>query len=346
MTTCAPLTDAPGAVQLTFFLVESPAKDSVELEKGSESSTPATSGQTRSASSKSAARRGTSSKTWTALLRSTIGASFSKTLRRQGTMLAGVCYPLEMWVLPTCESGSGCSQRIPTPCAGDGKNTANATCGRSNPNSKHVVGLTLVDFGRLWPTPAASLGDHGGRVTPSKAREGGTLIEALSARTRWPTPQALDGVKAPKCYAGGNPSLPFAAKTWPTPTASIGTSGAMDANLRKARGQTAGLHDAVRTWATPQARDHRTGAASAATHAKNSRPLSEQVGDLLNPTWVEWLMGWPIDWTNPDGGPSSEDFHAWLDLNRTALAAFVASATVKWPSARPQPGASSEVHDG
>jgi hypothetical protein len=30
---------------------------------------------------------------------------------------------------------------------------------------------------------------------------------------------------------------------------------------------------------------------------RNSRPLSEQVGGQLNPTWVEWLMGWPIEWT-------------------------------------------------
>jgi hypothetical protein len=25
--------------------------------------------------------------------------------------------------------------------------------------------------------------------------------------------------------------------------------------------------------------------------------LSEQIGGLLNPRWVEWLMGWPIGWT-------------------------------------------------
>jgi hypothetical protein len=51
-------------------------------------------------------------------------------------------------------------------------------------------------------------------------------------------------------------------------------------------------------WATPTARDWRSGKASAATHARNSRPLSEQVGGLLNPMWVEWLMGWPAGWTD------------------------------------------------
>jgi len=43
----------------------------------------------------------------------------------------------------------------------------------------------------MFPTPSASLGEHGGLVTPAKAREGGTLIEALSARLR-PTRTARD----------------------------------------------------------------------------------------------------------------------------------------------------------
>jgi len=48
---------------------------------------------------------------------------------------------------------------------------------------------------------------------------------------------------------------------------------------------------------TPTARDWRSGKASDATMARNARPLSEHVGGLLNPTWVEWLMGWPLKWT-------------------------------------------------
>ena len=39
----------------------------------------------------------------------------------------------------------------------------------------------------LWPTPTATLGSNGGAITPQKAREGGTLIEAVSNRM-WPTP--------------------------------------------------------------------------------------------------------------------------------------------------------------
>ena len=61
-------------------------------------------------------------------------------------------------------------------------------------------------------------------------------------------------------------------------------------------------------YATPSARDWRDGRASEATHAKNSRPLNEQIvameasGDTtqptsLNPAWVEWLQGFPPGWT-------------------------------------------------
>lgn len=88
---------------------------------------------------------------------------------------------------------------------------------------------------------------------------------------------------------------------------------------------------------TPTARDWRSGKASEATHARNSRPLNEvvmrmwatptvkgdynraglsatsgdglatQVGGALNPTWVEWLMGYPEGWTALDASemPSS-----------------------------------------
>jgi hypothetical protein len=66
--------------------------------------------------------------------------------------------------------------------------------------------------------------------------------------------------------------------------------------------------------ATPTARDWRSGKASEATHAKNSRPLSEQVGGALNPTWVEWLMGFPLEWT-ACGRWGTRRFQRWLRLH-------------------------------
>jgi len=341
-TTSEPSTVAPGAGQLTFLPAEFLAKASPAPVSNSENSTPETSGPTLCASCGNVARPGSSSKTWTALHRSTIGVSFSKTLRRLGTMLAGVCSPPEMWVLPTCVSGFGFS--LPTPKATDG------THGGPNQTQHGKPGLS--NLANRWPTPTASDG-HGAGINQHTA----TLDREVKRQSRWPTPRCADGMSHPlrdpatiqAADAERGRTHPsrledaVSVARWPTPRA----------NDAEKRGQLApdprnGLPMAVQ-WATPQARDHRSGKSSAATHDKNSQPLSEQVGDLLNPTWVEWLMGWPIDWTKPptpnaaDGGPSKEDFRAWLESNRTALTAFVDSAMVKWPSVVQSPSNSSVV---
>jgi hypothetical protein len=31
---------------------------------------------------------------------------------------------------------------------------------------------------------------------------------------------------------------------------------------------------------------------------RNTKPLNAEVGGQLNPMWVEWLMGWPLGWTD------------------------------------------------
>lgn len=92
---------------------------------------------------------------------------------------------------------------------------------------------------------------------------------------------------------------------WPTPRATDHKGGhGKTGNRTEMASRMAGwtLPEAVKTWATPQARDWKSGKSSAETYAGNSRPLSEQVGlaedgGQLNPQWVEWLMGWPVGWT-------------------------------------------------
>jgi hypothetical protein len=98
------------------------------------------------------------------------------------------------------------------------------------------------------------------------------------------------------------PSMPDTDETecglLPTPAAtSYGT------NQGGAAGRVGPIRPSLATmarknlWPTATSRDWRSGKASAATHARNSRPLSEQVGGSLNPAWVEWLMGYPAEWT-------------------------------------------------
>ena len=59
------------------------------------------------------------------------------------------------------------------------------------------------------------------------------------------------------------------------------------------------LSNAVK-YATPQSRDWRSpaGKLDRWNNPDRSRNLNDQIGGQLNPNWVEWLMGWPIGWTD------------------------------------------------
>jgi hypothetical protein len=72
------------------------------------------------------------------------------------------------------------------------------------------------------------------------------------------------------------------------------------------------LAQAVKLWPTPQARDHfpahkpeYIAAKKAQGHGMSN--LNDAIGGPLNPTWVEWLMGYPIGWSAlaPSVTPSS-----------------------------------------
>jgi len=46
-------------------------------------------------------------------------------------------------------------------------------------------------------------------------------------------------------------------------------------------------------WPTPRAFMHKD-----STKDRGKSNLGEVVGGQLNPTWVEWLMGFPLGWTD------------------------------------------------
>ena len=53
-----------------------------------------------------------------------------------------------------------------------------------------------------------------------------------------------------------------------------------------------------RMWPTPMAHDGKDCGSSPSQAGRNSPTLPVAAGGKLNPTWVEWLMGWPIGWTD------------------------------------------------
>jgi hypothetical protein len=172
---------------------------------------------------------------------------FSGTWPRSGMTRSGIAFRRAPLAPLTKETGSGSSLPTPTAKANMMAPSMQKWAAHRNlvPTPRPCSGLRSSGANRTeimraleqWPTPRATDGSHGGRVTPRKSREGGNLVEAVSARSTFATPTSRD---------------------WPCPSAN------------------------------PE------------TLAKNSRPLSEQIGGALNPTWVEWLMGFPLGWTALD----------------------------------------------
>jgi hypothetical protein len=144
----------------------------------------------------------------------------------------------------------------------------------------------------IWPRSGMTAGGQCWELPTLERRISGT---GSGLSPRFPTP--LVGGTGPSTH--GQISGQFrremakAFAKWPTPTVCGNYN-------RKGASPTSGdgLATAVLKCATPTARDWRSGKASQDTMERNSRPLSEQIGGSLNPTWVEWLMGWPLGWTD------------------------------------------------
>jgi hypothetical protein len=95
------------------------------------------------------------------------------------------------------------------------------------------------------------------------------------------------------------------SSSWPTPTTQEveHPNAIWNENMRRvsSSGSThsMGLADAARRWPTPTASEAEN-AYSTTTQFQSLRKavgVSEQTGKL-NPTWVEWLMGFPTGWTD------------------------------------------------
>lgn len=98
---------------------------------------------------------------------------------------------------------------------------------------------------------------------------------------------------------------------FPTPLAGDGKKMSSMSKARKASGRKPdSLPEYVRMWPTPTARDHKdTGdCANVPVNALLGRAVGpSRMSGSLNPEFVEWLMGFPVGWTDcePSATPSS-----------------------------------------
>ena len=69
------------------------------------------------------------------------------------------------------------------------------------------------------------------------------------------------------------------------------------------------LRTAVQRFPTPTVNDSKNNNPPSQA-LRNTPPLNVVVGGRLNPMWVEWLLGWPLGWT--DSHVSATDrFRQW-----------------------------------
>jgi len=149
-----------------------------------------------------------------------------------------------------------------------------------------VEGLDV--FSGTWPRWGTMQNGECTELTMLELRTSGTGF-GLSL----PTPTANEGGRNRSSSAGSaiRPSLGMMAKhnSWPTPRAS-------DYKDTVKKSATTSRRVAEGTANLPEAMQERTN------------------GGRLNPTWVEWLMGWPEGWTDLEPLEMGK-FRQWLDLH-------------------------------
>jgi hypothetical protein len=183
--------------------------------------------------------------------------------------------------------------------------------------------LTAVIGSGSWPTPQAADGQGGRNETealnraeasqepirtlrrPSGAKASVSLRTAVEASERglWPTPTSSDahkGYASPPGETNNRGRETLSVNTWPTPSVKGNYN-------RKGLSEKSG--DGLAT-AVAKAESFKTPTSAPFSHGGSKGELHKQVapsGGPLNPQWVAWLMGFPIDWTSlpPSGTRSS-----------------------------------------
>jgi hypothetical protein len=165
--------------------------------------------------------------------------------------------------------------------------------------------------------------------------EMGYTIDLNSRAAMWPTPTSLsfDASHQPGNNRNQNKTMDLASKMWPTPDAFVSNDGESPETFEARRAKVKAEHNngngmgtplamACKMWSTPTAQDA-ANTAGPSQFDRNSQPLNVQASLLapttakagptgsqravLNPAFVEALMGFPPEWTAfaPSETPSS-----------------------------------------
>jgi hypothetical protein len=207
-----------------------------------------------------------------------------------------------------------------------------------------------------FPTPTSS--DYKDQPTSKSWKEKGAINFKLSnpeIRAKWPTPRSCSAMAATITPESAwdekrNPNLEtiVGRMMWPTPDANCGQRGTQPnwTPIRKS-GHPAqySINQAVRDaekikWPTPQASDHRDRGNMSNPAIQRRAEKGKQLNlsmvahpnsGKLNPDWVEWLMNWPIKWSDINGF-NKKEFERWTQESATAIQNFGQMRTMWWNS--------------
>jgi hypothetical protein len=151
----------------------------------------------------------------------------------------------------------------------------------------------LVEYSETWPQWGL-MRDGECWVLPTWERRTSETESGL-----WPTPTVTGNYNRKGASKTSGDGIATAVNRWPTPTTTCDRANHNSPSVLN-RQHGINLAGAVMKWATPVARDYRSPGQSwlERTGSSQGDPLNTQVGGVLNPTWVEWLMGWPLGWTD------------------------------------------------
>lgn len=289
--TCERLTDSLGGALWMSLQQVSPASHSALPEKDSPKTIHETAGLTPSESFAKYDPDGACWRTSQVSLLTPTLEPYSETWPRQGSMRNGMLFQRPTLAPRIFGKGFG---SWPTPTVIDatmGASTKKGQKGRHSTQLSHLANDGRIHAGRnLWPTVTNQDAKNDGG--PSQWNRNIDPLN-VAVKRQWRTPLSSDGEKQ------GHGNLGHQVK-WPTPTANCGTG----------PGERGGADQTSKPlWPTPLKRESylktKRGANSpggtplavkAVEHGMSEIPPKKR--GQLNPAWVEWLMGWPIGWTD------------------------------------------------
>ena len=163
----------------------------------------------------------------------------------------------------------------------------------------------------LWLTPSVEDAGRQGKAAAWQEylEEGRTTQARLRNQVMWRTPTVEDAQD--RTWARNNrgePKLSSQAKygqhsRWPTPTADDASNVNPKANRRPGLVSKVNERQTFQTPTTPRPHDseNTVGKYYSSQNTQDLTAAVAKTGGQLNPMWVEWLMGYPVGWTDLKG---------------------------------------------